>query len=131
MKDWEYYSTPKAAYFGYEAKKEFKYKLIAEIDSTPLTLDERKRRLDDVPNLVRSWVNGKNRPYHEELRQLTDEFWKDARDDIGYDDWLNDDGISHLESRAWEMGHSNGCSEVYYHLRDLCEFLKDMKDYFK
>jgi len=131
MKDWEYYSTPKAKYYGYEAKKKYKDELVAVIDSTPLTTDERKQRMDDVPKLVRSWAAEKNEPYNKELQHLHTEFFDDARKDLGYEDWLNNVGVSNLECKAWEMGHSSGFSEVYYHLHDLYEFLTDMKDCFK
>ena len=131
MKDWEYYSTPKAAFFGYEAQKAYRDKIVAEIDNAPLTAADRRAAMDGVKKRVRDYITEMNKPYHAEMRQLQDEFWKDAQRELGYCEWLDNNGVSIIESKAWEQGHAGGLSEVYYHLCELCGFLTDIRGCFK
>lgn len=61
--------------------------------------------------------------YTKEEERLIDEFWKDVFEEIGIP--LDHPKAAKLRSKAWQEGHSNGLSEVYYHLEDLWEFLSD------
>lgn len=123
MKDWEYYSTPKAEYFSFsEVKNEIK----KHIDATPMTAEERKNAISDMGASARRVIDEKNRPYNEEKAALDAEFWRDAREEIGYGESLNEAQISVLENKAWEDGHSAGYSEVFIQLQDLVDFLDEI-----
>lgn len=131
MKDWDYYRNPKdLEYFGRKTETEYKERLIHEINSDPLTAADRIKRLGSVKALVRNHMEELNAPYNAELKRLEDEFWHDAREEIGYPMWLNKDGVASLEHRAYEDGHSNGFSEIFWHLQDLSDWLHEMKDRF-
>lgn len=65
--------------------------------------------------------------YYAEPKDVAyEEFWKDAREELGYDKFLNADGVSCLESKAYEEGHSAGFSEVFLCLGDLTEFARQI-----
>ncbi len=130
MKDWDYYRVPNEEYCSYEQEQEILKQLIEEINNTPLTALEREKRLKDVKRIVREKVAEIEAPAKEKQAKLTEEFWQDARDDLGYSDWLTPEGQSKLESKAYEEGHSSGYLEVYYKLTELSDFLSDMKNHF-
>jgi len=123
MKNWEYYNKPKdIEYFGYEEKKAFEKALLDEINNSPMTAAEREEALANVKKQVVAHVNEQNKPYREAAAKLQAEFWADAREDLGYDDFLTKKGVEILESKAYEDGHSSGFSEIYGHLQDLTDF---------
>ena len=130
MKNWDYYRAPNIEYFGYEQSKEYRDKLVYEIDNERLTAAERKIRLDAVKKLVRDHERHMNSPYDAELKRLKEEFWDDAREELGYCSWLTDDGVLSLENKAYEDGHGE-LSEFFRYLRELSEWLYEMKDKFR
>lgn len=127
MKDFSYYRDCKSPYLTYEQKKEYKEGLIAQINSEKLTAAERDRKLADVKRLVMAYETEYNKEWREEKEKLEGEFWADARAELKYDTWLNKDGVSALEYKAYEDGHSSGYSEIYYHLCELTEFAEKIK----
>lgn len=58
--------------------------------------------------------------YHDDNARLRDEFFADARKELGYGDLLTDEGCQHLESQAWSDGHSGGYGDIFCALCDLC-----------
>lgn len=122
MKDWDYYSKPKAAYFSFEEEKAYKQKLTDEINESKMTAAERTKALAELKGKVRQYETEYNKPYKEEQAKLTDEFWADAREELGYESFLDEDGVTALESKAYEDGHSSGYSEVFCVLGNLVEF---------
>lgn len=123
MKNWEYYKEPKGiVYFGYHEEKAFREGLIAEINDKKLTADQRKKELDDVNKRVREHVIEQNKPYNIAKGALNQEFWADARAELGYESFLTTAGVEYLESKAYEDGHSSGHSEIFSKLGDLIEF---------
>lgn len=125
MKDWDYYNKPKSECFSFsEVKREIK----RHINATPMTAQERHDAFADMEASARRIVDEKNRPYDEEKAALDAEFWRDAREEIGYGKMLNEKQIGILESKAWQDGHSAGYSEVFIHLQDLGDFIQDIND---
>ena len=128
MKDFAYYSTPKTKYFGYEEEVAYKQSLLDEINDTPMTAKKREKALADVKQRVREHVAEQNKPYNEEQKKLTQEFWEDARDELGYTAFLSVKAQQALEYLAYERGHSSGYAEVYCQLQDFAEFAKAIAD---
>lgn len=122
MKDFEYYSNPTAEY--YPNIKEYKQKMIDEINQSKMTAVERELALAELPKLVREHRIAVNKPYQEEKAKLTDEFWKDAREELGYEKILNKEGVQALESMAWEDEHAHGFASVFARLEELTDFVK-------
>lgn len=120
MKDWEYYSSPKAEYFSFsDVKREIK----KQIDATPMTAEERRHAIADLGARARRIIDEKNKPYNEQQAALDAEFWRDAREEIGYGESLNEKQIGVIERKAWSDGHAHGYCEVFIHLQELSDFL--------
>jgi len=128
MKNWDHYREPKnVSYFGYEETKAFEAALRAEINfDKPLTAAAREKALADVKRQVREHAAEQNKPYNEAKGKLEAEFWADAREELGYEAFLTAEGVSALEYKAYEDGHSSGHSEVFSQLQDLADFAEKM-----
>lgn len=127
MKDWDYYEKPKdIQYFGYDYQRQYKESEIEKINNTRLTTPERVHLISKLDQQIRDHMREKNAPYNAACAKLTKEFWEDARRDIGYAEHLTPQGISRLESKAYEDGHPYGYSEIYSNLRELWYFVSSM-----
>lgn len=122
MKGWDEYQT-KLPYPDAGAKRN---ELTDAINNQLLTNDDRKARLNLVSDQVNAWFKEAVKPYNEDRNRLEQEFWDDCRADIGYDAFLNEDGIAELESAAYQDGHSAGYSEVYGCLVRLSELAEKL-----
>jgi hypothetical protein len=123
MKNWEHYKEPKGiVYFGYHEEKAYKENLIAEINNKPLTADQREKELDAVKQQVREHVREQNKPYNIAKGALDQEFWADAKSELGYESFLTTAGVEFLESKAYEDGHAYGFPDIFSKLSDLVEF---------
>ena len=131
MKDFDSYRVPNDRYWSYGDKEAYRQQLINEINNDRLTEAERKLKLSKVPSLVREKESEVNKSAKEEQSQLERKFWDDARKELGYTSYLTDDGIKKLERMAYERGHSNGYSQVFYELQDLNDFLNDIINHLK
>lgn len=123
MKDWSYYEKPQGVeYYGYDYREKYKADEIRRINDTKLTTHERAALLDQLKAKIREHMRELNEPYNAACRDLAVEFWEDARQELGYCQHLTPEGVSKLESQAYEEGHAYGYSEVYHHLRELWDF---------
>lgn len=61
--------------------------------------------------------------YHDEEARLMELFWSDAFASLGIP--TNHPKAGKMRSLAWEQGHAYGYSEVYSHLGDIWEVVKD------
>lgn len=126
MKDFDYYQNPDMPYFGYEERKQYEQNLRNQINETPMTAYERQEALDQSWKDTREYSNKQNAPYVKKQKDLEQEFWIDAREELGYDQFLSEKGCAILEQKGWEDGHSSGFSEIYGHLYDLTQFAREM-----
>ena len=124
MKDFDYYRVPNEHYWGYEAKKAFTEALKESINSTPLTAAEREEKLKEVPSLVREEEAKVNKTPRERQAALTEEFWDDARAELG--DYPAA-AWEIIRSEAYEQGHAYGYSEVYSKLIDITSFVDRLR----
>jgi len=60
--------------------------------------------------------------YHRKDAVLTEEFWKDAFEELGIP--KDHPKAGKLRSKAWERGHSSGFSDVFNGLSDYWELVK-------
>jgi hypothetical protein len=72
------------------------------------------------------WVSSRKDPegqlaYSEDCARLSDEFRKDLLADLGI---TNHPKADLLFSKAYEMGHSSGRSEIYSYALDLVELIQ-------
>jgi len=118
MKDYTEYQT-RVAYPDSRAKKA---ELLAEIANERLTQVERDTKIAAVPQLVKTWFSSAVQPHYADQQRLTEEFWRDCREDLGYDVFLTKKGVSILEAQAWDEGHANGLPSVYEAASRLAEF---------
>lgn len=98
-----------------------------EFDNERLTVAERKAKEPEIHKKVREAQNKAEQPYNEEKKRLEQLFWTHCREDLGYADWLTDDGISKLENKAYDRGHAYGFSSIYSELQLLVEFLDEIR----
>jgi hypothetical protein len=132
MKPWEYYREPKdVVFFGFQEQNEFKEKLTKEINDKPMTADQRTAELAAVKRRTTDHFNEKNKPYNTAKTALTNEFWADARAELGYESFLTTQGVAFIELKAYEDGHSHGFSEIFSKLSDLVEFAEKIIQYRK
>ena len=120
MKDFDEYVSK----LNYPSRSEICSRMREEIDAAPMTTRDRNIALADMQQrATEEFVQGRA-PYREDQRRLDAMFWHDCREDLGYDRFLNEDGIGTIEAEAWDRGHSAGYSEVYQCLIRLCEFVE-------
>ena len=123
MKDFSYYnSVPEGAvYYGASYLQKVRNESAEVINKQLLTAADRERLLKELIPEINKQIAELNKPYYAAKRQRDAEFYADARKTLGYDKFLNEEGIAHLEGQAYEMGHSLGYSEIYYKLSELAE----------
>lgn len=122
MKDWDYYDKPSIEYYGFDYRKQYRDGLIKAINDAPMTKVDRDLALSKVEADVRKHMQEVNKPYNEAIGALAGEFWADAKAELGYDDFLDAEGIAVLECLAYDRGHSHGFLFVFSELRDLSSF---------
>lgn len=123
MKSFDYYSTNSVEYPN---QSEYRKRLVQVINDTPMTAAERDEALEWVHEEARIWFKEAVKPYREEAARLEREFWQDCRGELGYDSFLNSDGVAALEYAAYERGHSAGYSDIYCCLIELAELAEKL-----
>ena len=108
------------------SEMEIRRELRREIANKPMTESERETAINQSILRARGLAAEANAKHHDDQNRLTELFWHDCREDLGYDRFLTDDGIGTLEAEAWDRGHSAGYSEVYQCLIRLCEFVEKL-----
>lgn len=129
MRDWPYYTAPTAKYHGYE--KELAAQLRREIDETPMTAAQREKALKEMTSKVRERLRELNKPHQDEQSRLDAEFWRDAREELGYGKLVAEAGLGVIEGEAYERGHSSGYSEIYNCLLSLIDFVGRLAPHIK
>lgn len=99
-------------YPGADTKREIHNALMAQVDETSLTLDERKQAVANVNDKVESEYKKLRSQYNDEEDRLRQAFFRDLDEDLGTD-VLPDDVRATFHSYAWGSGHSCGYHEVY------------------
>jgi len=93
---------------------------------------ERTQAKNDYYFTKLPWDKGSREAHRADQQRLDQEF----RDDLlsafkTLYPWLNEGCLPTVFGKAWEDGHANGYSEIFYHFENLCEFLdnflKEMK----
>lgn len=103
-----------------------KREITDEINAEKLTAEERKAKLADVSRVATAWFHEAVQPYNDRQREIDRQFWADCREDIGYDEFLNEEGCKALEGYAWQEGHSSGYSEVYGYLCEMADLARKL-----
>lgn len=123
MKDFDYYSKVDAEY---PSLQEIKAKKLAVVAETRLTEKERLEAIKMAEaGAMNEWRDAK-KVYDDARGRKDSESWADCRLDLCYDKFLDEDGCSTIESKAWDKGHSAGYSEVYNVLSDLAIMAKKL-----
>lgn len=131
MKDFKKYRVPAEMFWSSDDQQQYRQSLIDAVNNRPLTAKERDDALKEVDSLVKAKRAEMNKPAIEKQKELEKEFWKDAAEHLGYRRFLTDEGAFQLERRAWDLGHVNGFSDVYWHLLDLTVLFEKLKGCFK
>lgn len=128
MREFNYYRTNK---YEYHDPYTIKRRLKKELDEKPLTVEDRKKQESELQSIATAESRKLNQPYYAEQRRLDDEFWADAREEIGYCGYLDEKGVQILEHRAYEDGHSYGYPEIYSKLVDLEQFIDEIRQHIR
>jgi hypothetical protein len=123
MRTFDYYVTTNEKQFNHCDKMSYIKSQTDKINEAKLTSKEREDSLKNLPKESKKWLDTANFPHTNRLKELNEEFWQDCREDLGYEKFLNEDGVNALEGRAWDEGHSCGYANVYSCLEDLVEFV--------
>ena len=125
MKDFSYYnSVPEGVvYYGGSYLQKVRNESAEAINKLAAVASPsyRERLLKELVPEINKQIAELNKPYYAAKRQRDAEFYADARKTLGYDKFLNEEGVAYLEGQAYEMGHSLGYSEIYYKLSELAE----------
>lgn len=116
MKDWDYYSGND---HEYPDRSAYRAKLKQEINDTPMTAEQRNKALNQLQRKVAEWFTEASQPYEECRMARLNEFWKDCREELGYDEYLEPAGIAALEEAAYERGHGHGFYDIFHALEEL------------
>lgn len=124
MKDFEEYKTK----LEFPSSHAIEAELRQTIANTPMTEKQRVTALQKLPEAVRQKVNTAAIPYREDVARLEAQFWRDCREDIGYSEWLDGEGMEILERTA---GYSViNQSETYSRLCDLAHLAERLKGHY-
>ena len=127
MKPFDYYSNNPVKYPTFQERDDYKTQLKKEIDDTPLTTADRFTALGQLSAKVAAHFDSQVQKANAEESRLRDEFFADARVELGYADILTEKGMRVVESWAWERGHAGGYSDIYSSLCNLSDFVSQIK----
>lgn len=116
MKPFDYYNTIPVEY---PSRVAISVALTNKIDGTPMTKEQREAAYADAVVEVDEIFKAKLAEYRKAEAILRDQFFEDCREELGYDDFLTEEGCKLLENMAWEESHHAGFSEIYWELCDL------------
>lgn len=124
MKDWKYYHVPvgfdKSTHVMREA---YRKPLLAPIREMRLTESERIAAIAEVDKQVVAHFDELDRPYYDEKARLRDEFWRDAREELGYTKYLSENAVKLVETQAEELT-SESYRDIFASLYDTLEFVR-------
>jgi hypothetical protein len=127
MKEFEYYTTPKARYYEYEEYERIRSEITEKINNTPMTAKDREDALKNAKKEANDKYEKLNQPYKDELVELRREFESDARKELNLEKLLTPAGITILERQAYEDAHSYGIQAVYECMQKYVDFLIEIR----
>lgn len=116
----------KVPYVSIKVQANYLKSILKKIDNEKLTTKERIKKEKQADVKANQWAKEQNQKYNANSNKLEEQFWKDCREDIGYNEYLNEKGCKHLENIAWDRGHAYGYQEVYNCLVELEELIYDI-----
>lgn len=128
MKPFEYYGTNTVKYPN---KSIWLLNRTKVINAYRMTETERTDALREARSDADEWFREEVKPYNNRANELISEFWRDVREDLGYDDFLNEQGCQSLEKQAWSDSHSGGFSDTYNAASNLCDFAREIVKHVK
>ena len=124
MKPWDQYK-PKEEYPNRNSVvSEYVVERMSALDDIPMTKSQRTKAEKDLEEEAKKYYQEQRQIYHNSLAAARQDFWNDARNDLGYDVFLDEEGMQIIEYKAWEDGHSYGYSEVFSRLKDLSDLVR-------
>lgn len=121
MKDFSYYSSVPVKYPDRKAIRE---KHLVPIAEQRLTEREHSEAITFAELTAKAEYEGAMKAYRAAESALEAEFWADMREEHGYAEWLDEEGIAAIESYAYQQGHSDGYSEVNNVMYDIAELVE-------
>lgn len=122
MKPWEYYETGVIEPDG----RAYLKKLHEEIYAKRLSRHECRAALDSAAEQSKEWVRANTHNLGRGRKDLREEFWADAREELGYG-WLPPAAIARIESMAEERAsrdsYEGGYAGIFSVLEDLVEIV--------
>ena len=131
MKPWDQYKAKEAYPDRIAVVREYIKERMPALDDTPLTKEQREKAENELKEEAKRYYQERRKNYTDAVAAATREFWEDARNDLGYDAFLDVEGMQLLESKAWDDGHSYGYSEIFSHLKDLVSLMRKIQPHFK
>lgn len=131
MKPWDQYKPKEKYPYRDSVMSEYVKERMSALDDIPMTKSQRTKAEKDLEEEAKKYYQEQRQIYDDSLAAALQDFWNDARNDLGYDSFLDEDGMNKIESKAWENGHSYGYSEVFSHLEDLVSLMRDIQPHFK
>jgi hypothetical protein len=121
VKDFEEYKTK----LSFPCSRDIEAELRLTIANTPMTEKQRLTALQKLPEAIRQKMATASIPYREDVARLEAQFWLDCREDMGYDQWLDGEGMEILERTVGysAINHADTYSRLY-ELVHLTERLK-------
>jgi hypothetical protein len=104
MKPFEYYEeAPGVECYGYSWVNQQLKLYTEELAKIPLTIADRRERYAKRETELKAEVEKLNEPFLAAHAALKDEFWKDLREELGYDKLFNEAGVAYFEALVEEM----------------------------
>lgn len=126
MKPWDQYKAKERYPDRVLVVGEYMKERMSALDDIPMTKSQREKAEKDLAEEAEKYYQERRQIYKDSLGAALQEFWNDARKDLGYDAFLDAGGMKIIESKAWEDGHSYGYSGVFSRLEDLSELVRQL-----
>lgn len=126
MKPWDQYKAKERYPDRVLVVREYMKERMSALDDIPMTKSQREKAEKDLAEEAQKHYQERRQIYKDSLSAALQEFWNDAREELGYDAFLDAEGMQMIEGKAWEDGHSYGYSEVFSHLKDLSELVRQL-----
>lgn len=120
MKDWSYYYTPvRSKRLTHAERQIYRDSQTEPILDALMTERDRRAALDAVHKQVVAHFDEVERPYFDELKELREEFWRDARQELGYTRFLTEEAVKLVEFQAEELSEDADYENIYASLYDV------------